>query len=129
YQDGPQVKSEEPECDEAEEDNVEDTYSNSESPQMSASSLIRSDLSLHGPEDQHWLKKRKYCEDVEMQKKVRQKRYERIDRYDALGTLIAVHLRELDELDPIMAEEFLLKVNSLQFDVAAKILEVKRRKT
>ncbi|KAK6021861.1 hypothetical protein OSTOST_12459 [Ostertagia ostertagi] len=123
-----EVKAEEQECDEAEEDNIEDTYSNSESPQTSASTRAKIDNTVNGRESPSWHRKRKHPDDVEMMKKLLQKRCERLDRYDALGNLLAVHLKELDQMDPLLAEEFLLKANSLQYDVAAKILELKRRK-
>lgn len=49
------------------------------------------------------------------------------DSFDTLGAMLAVRLRELDELDVLAAEEFMYKINSLQLEISRKLLDIKRR--
>ncbi|RCN52300.1 hypothetical protein ANCCAN_01733 [Ancylostoma caninum] len=48
------------------------------------------------------------------------------DAYDAIGAHMACRLRELHDLDPILCEEWVIKVEELQCSLSREILEFKR---
>ncbi|KHJ89633.1 hypothetical protein OESDEN_10538 [Oesophagostomum dentatum] len=49
------------------------------------------------------------------------------DTYDALGAYLAARLRELDDLDPVLCEEWILQVEKLQSGLSKEIREFKKK--